>query len=105
MDDRRQDGEDDMEHALAAYVEELSAADLENRARLLEMARSLQTRRFPPAFIFASLRSSAAILSGAEEEVSPNEAAMQRQEVRRFIEANTAAPDGDSVIDMRKDVK
>src|SRR5437870_3171785 len=104
MDDRRLEGEDDLERALEQYVEGLSESSPEDRARLSDMARSLQARRFPEAFIFASLRSSAAILSDADEESSVDEA-MKRQEVRRFIEANPASVDGASVIDMRKDVK
>ena len=81
MDNQNHDG-DDLECSLLEYVDQLSEKCPENRERLTAMARALHARRLPVSFIFASLRSSAAILADEEEE-SASQEAMQRQEVQQ----------------------
>jgi hypothetical protein len=101
MAEKRYD-RDDLGCALLEYAEQLSESVPEGRERLMGMARSLHARGLPAQFIYAALRSSAAVLADDGEE-SASQEAMQRPEVRHFIEANTAESDG--VIDNRKDVK
>lgn len=104
MDARRQDGEDDLELSLREYVEQMSELSAEKRGRLLTMALDLHGRHLPTPFIYASIRSTAAVLSEWERDIPAN-AVMARPEIRDFIEANVAPLDAVSEIDTRKDVK
>jgi hypothetical protein len=104
MDARRPAGEDDLECSLREYVEQMPDLSPEKRARLLEMALDLHGRRLPTPFIFAGIRSTAAVLTEWERD-SPGDAVMARPEVREFIAANGGPSSDGAEIDTRKDVK
>jgi len=104
MDAHPRVGEDDLEHSLREYVDQLPDLTAERRGRILEMALDLHARRLPTPFIFASIRSTAAVLNEWERE-GPADAVMARPEVRDFIEANSSPAHDVSEIDTRKDVK
>jgi hypothetical protein len=104
MDARRQSGEDDLELSLREYVDQMPDLSAEKRGRLLDMALDLHGRRLPTPFIFASIRSTAAVLTEWERD-SPGDAVMARPEVRDFIEANAGPQSLGAEIDPRKDVK
>ena len=63
----------------------------EARARLREMALSLEQRGMPPEFIGSSLRSTAEVLRDLHEDETRPDNAFQREHVRRFMEENAAS--------------
>jgi len=73
-----------LERAVPGYLE-LAA---EHRERLRAMAAELQSRDLPEAFIISSLRSTAEVLADLSEDDARPDNVFQREEVRRFIEAN-----------------
>lgn len=60
----------------------------EHRERLRQIAAELHARGMPEAFIMSSVRSTAQVLSELREEEARPDNVFQREEVRRFIEAN-----------------
>lgn len=60
----------------------------EHRERLRQIAAELHGRGLPEAFIISSLRSTAQVLTDLREEEARPDNVFQREEVRRFIEAN-----------------
>lgn len=64
---------------------ELPAAE---QGRLRELARDLQQRGMPLAFVASSLRSTAEVLKDLREEAAHRDAVFQREHVRRFVEQN-----------------
>jgi hypothetical protein len=104
MDSRPQVAKDDLERSLREYVDEIPDLTVERRGRILEMALDLHARRLPTPFIFASIRSTAAVLNEWERD-GPGDGIMARPEVRDFIEANSSPAHEGGEIDTRKDVK
>jgi ribosomal protein L16 Arg81 hydroxylase len=65
----------------------------EHRERLRSMAKELDARGMPGAFIEASLRSTAEVLRDLREEETRPDNVFQREEVRRFVEEHAVPPE------------
>jgi Xaa-Pro aminopeptidase len=74
---------------LCQEIDALARLAPEDQQRLVGMARDLAEQGMAPPFVIAGVRSSAEVL--AELKVEERESAMNRPEVRRFIEENAVS--------------